>query len=161
MKSLSRVLVGFALSATLAGIVIAEQDQGAAPPRAKIYWGDEVPPVDGQMVTDLLTVPERTNYTRTTIRCSCTSGSPRSSSRARTCTYCACSRARSGKWRPQSCWRARVWRRRSRPGTPGKPVVFLLGNIHPPESEAAEALLMVARDLATGSAKPSSTTSSS
>jgi hypothetical protein len=32
----------------------------------------------------------------------------------------------------------------------GKPVVFLLGNIHPPEPEAAEALLMVARDLATG-----------
>jgi hypothetical protein len=35
----------------------------------------------------------------------------------------------------------------------GKPVVFLLGNIHPPESEAAEALLMVARDLATGKRK--------
>ena len=32
----------------------------------------------------------------------------------------------------------------------GKPVVFLFGNIHPPESEAAEALLMVARDLALG-----------
>ena len=32
----------------------------------------------------------------------------------------------------------------------GKPVVFLMGNIHPPESEAAEALMMVARDLATG-----------
>jgi hypothetical protein len=32
----------------------------------------------------------------------------------------------------------------------GKPVIFLLGNIHPPEPEAAEALLMVARDLATG-----------
>jgi hypothetical protein len=32
----------------------------------------------------------------------------------------------------------------------GKPVVFLMGNIHPPEAEAAEALLMVARDLAWG-----------
>src|SRR5262249_30893666 len=32
----------------------------------------------------------------------------------------------------------------------GKPVVFLMGNIHPPEPEAAEALLMVARDLAAG-----------
>ena len=32
----------------------------------------------------------------------------------------------------------------------GKPVVFLLGNIHPPESEAAEALLLVARDLLLG-----------
>src|SRR6185503_20432784 len=32
----------------------------------------------------------------------------------------------------------------------GKPVVFLMGNIHPPEPEAAEALLMVARDLAVG-----------
>jgi hypothetical protein len=35
----------------------------------------------------------------------------------------------------------------------GKPVVFLLGNIHPPEPEAAEAMLMVARDLATGRRK--------
>jgi dipeptidyl-peptidase-4 len=33
----------------------------------------------------------------------------------------------------------------------GKPVVFLLGNIHPPEPEAAEALQMLARDLAIGS----------
>ena len=32
----------------------------------------------------------------------------------------------------------------------GKPVVFLFGNIHPPEPEAAEALLMVARDLTLG-----------
>ena len=32
----------------------------------------------------------------------------------------------------------------------GKPVMFLFGNIHPPESEAAEALQMVARDLAAG-----------
>jgi hypothetical protein len=32
----------------------------------------------------------------------------------------------------------------------GKPVVFLMGNIHPPEPEAMEALLMVARDLAAG-----------
>jgi hypothetical protein len=32
----------------------------------------------------------------------------------------------------------------------GKPVVFLFGNIHPPESEATEALLMLARDLTIG-----------
>jgi zinc carboxypeptidase len=32
----------------------------------------------------------------------------------------------------------------------GKPVVFLFGNIHPPEPEAAEALVMVARDLLLG-----------
>jgi dipeptidyl-peptidase-4 len=35
----------------------------------------------------------------------------------------------------------------------GKPVVFLFGNIHPPEPEAAEALLLVARDLLLGSRK--------
>ena len=35
----------------------------------------------------------------------------------------------------------------------GKPVVFLFGNIHPPESEAAEALHMVARDLTVGARK--------
>ena len=35
----------------------------------------------------------------------------------------------------------------------GKPVIFLFGNIHPPESEAAEALQMVARDLAAGTRK--------
>ena len=67
MKSLSRVLVALALSATLAGIVIAQQDQSAAPPRAKIYWGDEVPPGwTGKWPHDLQTVPERTNYARTT-----------------------------------------------------------------------------------------------
>src|SRR5262249_58973805 len=32
-------------------------------------------------------------------------------------------------------------------------VVFLFGNIHPPEPEAAEALLMVARDLVLGKGK--------
>jgi hypothetical protein len=35
----------------------------------------------------------------------------------------------------------------------GKPVVFLFGNIHPPESEAAEALQMIARDLTVGARK--------
>lgn len=35
----------------------------------------------------------------------------------------------------------------------GKAVIYLQGNIHPPEPEAAEALLMVARDLATGKRK--------
>jgi limonene-1,2-epoxide hydrolase len=34
--------------------------------------------------------------------------------------------------------------------TSGKPVVFLFGNIHPPESEAAETLHMVMRDLTAG-----------
>ena len=37
--------------------------------------------------------------------------------------------------------------------TSGKPVMFLFGNIHPPEPEAAEALMMVARDLAMGARK--------
>jgi hypothetical protein len=32
----------------------------------------------------------------------------------------------------------------------GKPVMFLFGNIHPPESEATEALMMIARDLLLG-----------
>src|SRR5262245_66335720 len=32
----------------------------------------------------------------------------------------------------------------------GKNVVFLMGNIHPPEPEAAEALLLVARELLLG-----------
>src|SRR5205085_4714345 len=35
----------------------------------------------------------------------------------------------------------------------GKNVIFLLGNIHPPEPEAAEALLMVARELLLGKSK--------
>jgi zinc carboxypeptidase len=35
----------------------------------------------------------------------------------------------------------------------GKPVIFLFGNIHPPEPEATEALLMLARDLAIGKRK--------
>ena len=35
----------------------------------------------------------------------------------------------------------------------GKNVIFLMGNIHPPEPEAAEALLLVARDLLLGKKK--------
>ena len=81
-------------------------------------------------------------------RSSSTSTSTRSSGRATACTSSTCSPARCGKLRRRSCSQIRASRRRQQARASGKNVIFLFGNIHPPEPEAAEALLMVARELA-------------
>lgn len=141
-----RFAAAIVLSATLAGIVIAQQP--------KIYWGDEVPAGwSGKWPPELLTVPERTGYTRTM-------------STLQMHEWIAALKLKS-----ENVHVARMFTSPLRKVAPvmvlanprvtspqqarasGKPVVFLLGNIHPPESEAAEAMLMVARDLAAGKRK--------
>ena len=120
----------------------------------KIYWGDDVPPGwTGKWPAELLTVAERTNYTRTM-------------SSLQNLEFITALRGKSENLhvvnmfisplkkvapaivianpRVSSAQQARA---------SGKPVVFLFGNIHPPESEAAEALQMVARELTVGSKK--------
>lgn len=59
MRPLSRSLAAaLVLTAGMAALALAQQ--------SKIYWGDEVPAGwTGKWSPDLLTVPERTNYTRT------------------------------------------------------------------------------------------------
>ena len=120
----------------------------------KIYWGDEVPPGwTGKWPAEVQTVAERTGYTRTM-------------SSLQNIEFITALRARS-----ESLHVVNMFISPQRKAAPvrvianprvtsaqdarasGKPVVFLFGNIHPPESEAAEALQMIARDLTIGSRK--------
>src|SRR5262245_9373752 len=133
-KSFSIAICVTALAATLAG----------GQTRPKIYWGDEVPPGwSGKWSADLLTVAERTKYARTM-----TSEQNLefiTALRGKTDTLHVVNMFISplrkvapamviSNPRVTSPQQARA---------SGKPVVFLFGNIHPPESEAAEALQMV------------------
>ena len=120
----------------------------------KIYWGDEVPTHwTGTWPPDLLTVAERTHFTRTV-------------STIQLHEWIAALKLKSEYLHVVSMFTSPMRKvapaiviANPRVTSPqqarqsGKPVVFLMGNIHPPESEAAEALMMVARDLATGKHK--------
>ena len=146
MKSLSRALVALALAATLAGIVIAQQP--------RIYWGDEVPPGwTGKWSPDLLTVPERTNYARTTDTLQLHEWIAALKLKSENVHVLRMFTSPLRKVAPAIVLANPRVTSAQQARNSGKPVVFLLGNIHPPESEAAEALLMVARDLATGKRK--------
>lgn len=124
----------------------------AAPAGARqVYWGDDVPAGwTGQWPDELRTVAERTAFTRTM-------------STLQLHEYIS-----TLKWKSEHLHVVNMFTsplRRVAPaivlanprvtsaqqaGASGKPVVFLMGNIHPPEPEAAEALLLVARDILLG-----------
>ena len=120
----------------------------------QIYWGDVVPAGwTGQWPADLQTVAERTAYTRTV-------------SSVQLLEFIAALKAKSDTLHVVDMFISPL--RKAAPAivisnprvtspqqarASGKPVVFLFGNIHPPEPEAAEALMMVARDLAAGKRK--------
>ena len=120
----------------------------------KIYWGDDVPPAwNGTWPDDLRTVPERTGFTRTmsTLQMEEFIAALKLKSEQLHVVTMFISPMRKAapaiviaNPRVTSAQQARA---------SGKPVVFLMGNIHPPEPEAAEALLMIARDLAAGARK--------
>lgn len=145
MRSIRRfVLVG--------GLAILSASMTAQQPR--IYWGDDVPAGwHGEWSADLQTVAERTNFTRTV-----TSG--------QLLEFITALKAKSESLHVVNMFISPM--RKAAPAivisnprvtsaaqarASGKPVVFLFGNIHPPEPEAAEALMMVARDLAAGRRK--------
>ena len=145
---------GFRRVATAVVIVaLAMTDSPTAQPRT-IYWGDDVPAGwNGTWPADLLTIPERTTWTRTV-------------STLQLHEWIAALKLKTEFLHVETMFLSPL--RKAAPvmvlanprvTTPaearasGKPVVFLLGNIHPPESEAAEAMLMLARDLAVGSRK--------
>jgi dipeptidyl-peptidase-4 len=137
-------------SITLAGgLLVLAGALGAQQP--VIHWGDEVPAGWREGWTDALrTVPERTDFTRTTstlelheyiVQLKLASEHVHvvdmfTSPLRKVAPAIVLSRPRVTS--PQQARES------------GKPVVFLMGNIHPPEPEAMEALLMVARDLAAG-----------
>lgn len=120
----------------------------------RIFWGDEVPAGwTGTWPPDLLTVPERTRYTRTM-------------STLQLQEWIAAFKLKTDTLHVETMFVSPM--RKAAPvmilasprvTTPaeakasGKPVIFLLGNIHPPEAEAAEAMLMLARDLGAGPKK--------
>ncbi len=117
----------------------------------KIYWGDEVPSGwNGAWPAELRTVPERTGFTRTISSLDLlefTSALKAKTDRLHVFTMFTSPLRKVAPAlvlsspRVTSAQQARA---------SGKPVVFLFGNIHPPESEATEALLMVMRDLLLG-----------
>jgi hypothetical protein len=122
--------------------------------QVKIYWGDAVPlQWNGAWPEELKIVPERTGFTRTTSSLQLLefmSALKQKSEHVHVVNMFISPRRRSapaivlGSPRITAAQQAR---------DSGKPVIFLFGNIHPPEPEATEALLMLARDLAIGKRK--------
>lgn len=123
-------------------------------PAQRIYWGDSVPRGwNGQWPADLRTVAEQSRFTRTM-------------STLQLHEY-----INTLKWKSDRLHVVNMFTSPMRKVAPaivlsnprvtsaqqarasGKNVIFLMGNIHPPEPEAAEALLLVARDLALGKHK--------
>src|SRR5262245_47499338 len=146
------VFVAVLLILTRGSVRVAGEPQVAQQPR--IYWGDDVPKEwNGDWPQELKTVPEQTGYLRTM-------------STRQLHEWIAALKTRSDLVQSVDMFTSPLKKvapamvlANPRVNSPqqargsGKPVVFLLGNIHPPEPEAAEALLMVARDLATGKRK--------
>jgi len=127
---------------------------GAGAQQKRTYWADEVPAGwNGKWPAQFQTVPEKTGFARTT----------------------AILQLHEFidvlKWNSENVHVLTIYTSPLRNVAPvvvlanprvtspeeaaksGKPVVYLQGNIHPPESEGAEALLMVMRDIALGKRK--------
>ena len=144
MNRRRNLLASFALAAV--SVAAAAQQ-----PARKIYWADEVPPGwNGRWPAKFLTVPEKTGFTRTM-------------STLELHEWVA-----TLKWNSEQVHVFTVFTSALRKVAPaivlanprvitpdearrsGKAVIYLQGNIHPPESEGAEALLMVMRDILFG-----------
>lgn len=139
----------------LAGLVLCSfATTLATRAQLRIYWGDEVPSGwTGKWPAELQTVAERSGYTRTM-------------SSLQNLEFITALRGKSESLHVVNMFVSPL--RKVAPAmviasprvtspqqarASGKAVVFLFGNIHPPESEAAEALHMVARDLTVGARK--------
>jgi hypothetical protein len=139
------------LDVAVLAVLVMAVNAGTQP---KIYWGNAVPTGwNGKWPQELQTVPERTGFTRTTSSLQLLefiSALKQNSENVHVVNMFVSPLRKSAPAivlanpRITSAQQAR---------DSGKPVVFLFGNIHPPESEAAEALMMLARDLAVGKRK--------
>ncbi|MCK7483533.1 MAG: hypothetical protein M0C28_45770 [Candidatus Moduliflexus flocculans] len=83
------------------------------------------------------------------------SSSISSSGRAIRSMSSTCTRVRSAASARFSSWPPRASPRPSEAAKSGKTVVYLEGNIHPYESEAKEALLLLTREILLGQSDPS------
>ncbi len=136
----------------LAGLLIWANGVVAEPPW--IYWGDDVPAGwNGDWPQELKTVPERAGYRRTMTTQQLHEWIAALKTRSENVHSVALFTSPLKKVAPAMVLAHPRLSSPQQARASGKPVVFLLGNIHPPEPEAAEALLMVARDLAAGRRK--------
>jgi len=141
-------------SLVLVIILIGVLSLTAGAQQPKIYWADEVPKDwNGKWPAKFLTVPEKTNYTRTTS------------------TLDLLEFVDMLKWNSENVYVFNAFTSPLRKTAPaivlanpraispqeavksGKPVMYLQGNIHPPEPEGTEALLMVMREILFGKLK--------
>jgi hypothetical protein len=148
MRKLSRwtiALVGVCLLAGSAG-----SGQGPAP--ARIYWGDEVPKAwNGTWPAPLLTVPERTRFARTTSTLELHEFINTLKWRSDRLHVFPVFTTATGKIAPAVVLASPRVSSPADAKASGKAVIYLQGNIHPPEPEGTEALLMVMRDILFGS----------
>ena len=114
----------------------------------EIHWGSSVPENwRGIWSNELLTVPERTNYTRTSAHMEVLEFISKLTWRSE---YMHVVSMFTSDLRRSSPLVILSKPRVTKPEEVNKPVVYLQGNIHPPEAEGKECLLMVMRDLAMG-----------
>ncbi len=132
----------------LAGAVGA--GQGHAPRR--IYWGDEVPKAwNGTWPAPLQTVPERTRLSRTTSTLELHEFINTLKWRSDRLHVFPVFTSPTGKIAPAVVLASPRVSSPAEARASGKAVIYLQGNIHPPEPEGTEALLMVMRDILFGS----------
>lgn len=139
------------LTPTIATALALTLCTGAAAAQDDFYWGDEVPADwHGEWPAELLTVPEKTDFTRTMQ------------------IEDVHEFFDAVKWRSENVhvfdlFTSKLGRVSSamvlanpritspeQADSSGKPIIYLQGKIHPPEPEGAEASLMVIRDILFG-----------
>jgi hypothetical protein len=144
---LPRIVIATLLLILSGARVLAAQDP-------QIYWGDDVPSGwNGDWPEELQTIPERTGYTRTVSTLDLHEWIAALKGKSENVHVVEMFTSPLKKVAPAMVLASPRVTSPQEARASGKPVLFLLGNIHPPEPEAAEALLMVARDLAAGKRK--------
>jgi hypothetical protein len=133
-------------------VSVAREPRVAQKPQ--IYWGDDVPKEwNGDWPKELKTVPELTGYKRTMTTQQLHEWITALKKKSENVHSFDMFTSPLKKIAPAMVLANPRVNSPKQARASGKPVVFLQGNIHPPEPEAAEALLMVARDLALGKRK--------
>ncbi len=139
------------VGAVLAAIALFS---AAVTTQSQIYWGDEVPAGwHGSWPQDFQTVAERSGFTRTVTSDQLLEFITVLKAKSDTVHVVNMFISPMRKAAPAIVLSNPRVTSAQQARASGKPVVFLFGNIHPPEPEAAEALMMVARDLAAGKRK--------
>jgi hypothetical protein len=117
----------------------------------KIYWGDAVPPNwNGSWPSELRTVPEKTDYVRTTSSIELLEFIDRLKWKSDKIHVLNMYTSPLGRVCPVLVLADPRLTSPDEASKSGKTVVYLQGNIHPYEAEAKEALLMLTREILLG-----------